>query len=120
MDKPIGVMDSGVGGLTVAKEIMRQLPDEQIIYFGDLRRCPYGDRPIEEVRQYTIEVADHLVSRGVKMIVVACNTATAAALADLEDRYDIPVIGVINPGGRGVQSRAATIRMSSCLQPMPP
>ncbi|HIW12908.1 MAG TPA: glutamate racemase [Candidatus Salinicoccus stercoripullorum] len=100
MDKPIGVMDSGVGGLTVAKEIMRQLPDEQIIYFGDLRRCPYGDRPIEEVRQYTIEVADHLVSRGVKMIVVACNTATAAALADLEDRYDIPVIGVINPGAR--------------------
>jgi len=100
MDKPIGVMDSGVGGLTVAKEIMRQLPDERIIYFGDLRRCPYGDRPLEEVRRYTVEVADHLVSRGVKMIVVACNTATAAALSELEDRYDIPVIGVINPGAR--------------------
>src|SRR5699024_12691921 len=85
MDKPIGVMYSGVGGLTVAKEIMRQLPDEQIIYFGDLRRCPYGDRPIEEVRQYTIEVADHLVSCGVKMLVVACNTAAAASLADLAD-----------------------------------
>lgn len=100
MDKPIGVMDSGVGGLTVAKEIMRQLPGEKIVYFGDLKRCPYGDRPLEEVRKYTIEVADHLVSRGVKMIVVACNTATAAALGDLEERYDIPVIGVINPGAR--------------------
>lgn len=98
MNKPIGVMDSGVGGLTVAKEIMRQLPDEKITYFGDLKRCPYGDRPLEEVRKYTIQVADHLVSRGVKMIVVACNTATAAALDDLEERYDIPVIGVINPG----------------------
>ncbi|WP_411841939.1 glutamate racemase [Salinicoccus sp. HZC-1] len=100
MNKPIGVMDSGVGGLTVAKEIMRQLPDEQIIYFGDLKRCPYGDRPLEEVKKYTIEVADHLVSRGVKLIVVACNTATAAALPALEERYDIPVIGVINPGAR--------------------
>ncbi|AKG74209.1 glutamate racemase [Salinicoccus halodurans] len=100
MDKPIGVMDSGVGGLTVAKEIMRQLPDERIIYFGDLKRCPYGDRPLKEVKEYTIEVADHLVRRGVKMIVVACNTATAAALDVLEERYDIPVIGVINPGAR--------------------
>ncbi len=100
MDKPIGVMDSGVGGLTVVKEIIRQLPDEKIVYFGDLKRCPYGDRPLEEIKDYTIEVADHLVSRGVKMIVVACNTATAAALEILEDRYDIPVIGVINPGAR--------------------
>src|SRR5690625_7426490 len=82
MDKPIGVMDSGVGGLTVAKEIMRQLPDEQIIYFGDLRRCPYGDSPIEEVRQYTIEVADHLDSSREKMIYGAGNTAPGAPVVD--------------------------------------
>lgn len=100
MDSPIGVMDSGVGGLTVAKEIMRQLPDEEILYFGDLKRCPYGNRPMEEVKRYTVEVTDFLVKRGVKMIVVACNTATAAALDVLEQRYEIPVIGVINPGAR--------------------
>ena len=100
MDSPIGVMDSGVGGLTVAKEIMRQLPDEEILYFGDLKRCPYGDRPMEEVKQYTVEVTDYLVKCGVKMIVIACNTATASALHLLEKRYDIPVIGVINPGAR--------------------
>lgn len=100
MSRPIGVMDSGVGGLTVASEIMRQLPDESIIYFGDLDRCPYGSRPMEEVRRFTIQVADHLVDRGIKMLVVACNTATAAALDTLKDRYDIPVIGVIEPGAR--------------------
>lgn len=100
MNKPIGVMDSGVGGLTVMKEIIRQLPDEEILYFGDIKRCPYGEKSLEEVREYTIEVADYLVASGVKMIVVACNTATAAALDILETRYDIPVIGVIDPGAR--------------------
>lgn len=100
MNKPIGVMDSGVGGLTVAREIMRQLPDESIVYFGDLDRCPYGNRPMEEVRRFTVEVADHLVERGIKMLVVACNTATAAALDTLKERYDIPVLGVIEPGAR--------------------
>ncbi|GAB3060620.1 glutamate racemase [Salinicoccus sesuvii] len=107
MNNPIGVMDSGVGGLTVAKEIMRQLPDESIVYFGDLDRCPYGSRSMAEVRRFTLQVADHLVSRGIKMLVVACNTATAAALHILEKRYDIPVIGVINPGARSaIQSSA--------------
>lgn len=100
MNKPIGVMDSGVGGLTVVREIIRQLPDEEILYFGDIKRCPYGEKSLADVRKYTIEVADYLVKNGVKMIVVACNTATAAALDILEERYDIPVIGVIDPGAR--------------------
>lgn len=100
MNKPIGVMDSGVGGLTVVKEIIRQMPDEEILYFGDIKRCPYGEKILEEVRKYTIEVADYLVANGVKMVVVACNTATAAALDILEERYDVPVVGVIEPGAR--------------------
>lgn len=100
MSSPIGVMDSGVGGLTVVKEIIRQLPDEEILYFGDIKRCPYGEKSLSDVRNYTIEVADYLVGSGVKMIVIACNTATAAALDILETRYDIPVIGVIDPGAR--------------------
>lgn len=100
MDKPIGVMDSGAGGLTVVKEIIRQLPDEEIVYFGDIKRSPYGEQSLEVVQAYTIEVADFLVSQDVKMIVVACNTATAAALSILESRYDIPVVGVIAPGAR--------------------
>ncbi len=100
MDRPIGVMDSGVGGLTVVREVIRQLPNESIIYLGDLNRCPYGDRPMDQVRRYTMEVADVLVARGIKMLIVACNTATAAALDILRERYTIPVVGVIGPGAR--------------------
>lgn len=97
---PIGIFDSGVGGLTVASAVVHELPDEQILYFGDTARCPYGDRKPDEVLQFSIQVCDFLVTRGVKMLVVACNTATAAALPVLERRYAIPVLGVIEPGAR--------------------
>lgn len=100
MDRPIGVMDSGVGGMTVVKEITRQLPNERILYFGDISRCPYGDKSLETVREYTIQIADFLVEKNIKMLVIACNTATAAALTTLRERLDIPVIGVIGPGAR--------------------
>lgn len=100
MNKPIGVIDSGVGGLTVAKEIMRQLPNETIYYLGDIARCPYGPRPGEEVKQFTTELAQKLMEFDIKMLVIACNTATAVALEYLQKILPIPVIGVIEPGAR--------------------
>lgn len=100
MERPIGVFDSGVGGLTVAHELMRQLPKEELIYVGDTLRCPYGSRPEEEVKQFTFELVQFLLNKNVKMIVIACNTATAFALDDLKEQLDIPIIGVIQPGAR--------------------
>lgn len=100
MQRAIGVIDSGVGGLTVAKEIMRQLPNESICYLGDAARCPYGPRSPEEVRQFTIEMASFLNKKNIKMLVIACNTATAVALEPLQNMLSIPVIGVIEPGAR--------------------
>ena len=101
---PIGVFDSGVGGLTVARAIRDQLPGESIIYVGDTANGPYGPRPIAEVRQYALEVLDGLVSQGVKMLVIACNTASAAVLRDAYERYDVPVIEVIGPTVRSAVS----------------
>lgn len=100
MERPIGVFDSGVGGLTVAHELMRQLPNEQLIYVGDTLRCPYGSRPKHEVKQFTNELVQFLLKKNVKMIVIACNTATAFTLEELKKRLDIPIIGVIQPGAR--------------------
>lgn len=100
MNNAIGVFDSGVGGLTVAREIMRQLPNETIYYFGDVKNCPYGDKTKEEIIKYTDRAVKFLIDKGVKMIVLACNTATAAALDYLQDKYDIPIIGVVQPGAR--------------------
>ena len=100
MNNAIGVFDSGVGGLTVAREIMRQLPNETIYYFGDVKNCPYGDKTKEEIIRYTDRAVKFLIDKGVKMIVLACNTATAAALDYLQDKYDIPIIGVVQPGAR--------------------
>ncbi|MFY4774675.1 glutamate racemase [Metabacillus sp. RGM 3146] len=101
MNRPIGVIDSGIGGLTVAREVIRQLPKEEIIYLGDNARCPYGPRPQEEVYQFTWEMASYLLSNHhIKMLVIACNTATAIALHDIQEALDIPVIGVIQPGAR--------------------
>ncbi|MFC4320997.1 glutamate racemase [Litchfieldia salsa] len=100
MDRPIGVIDSGVGGLTVAKEIMRQLPNEEIIYLGDTARCPYGPRPKSEVRQFTWELTNYLLSYDIKMLVIACNTATAFVMEEIQNELSIPVVGVINPGAR--------------------
>lgn len=97
---PIGFIDSGVGGLTVVKEALRQLPNEQIIYLGDTARCPYGPRPKEQVIQFTWEMTRFLLSKNIKMLVIACNTATAAALDEIRRSLDIPVVGVILPGTR--------------------
>ena len=97
-NRPIGFLDSGVGGLTVVKELMRQLPDEEVIYIGDSRRAPYGPRPADQIRQFTWELVNILLSKDVKMIVFACNTATAVAWEEVKNKLDIPVLGVILPG----------------------
>ena len=97
---PIGVFDSGIGGLTVVHELMRQLPDESIIYYGDTARVPYGNKSPETVRRYSSEIARFLEGEGVKALVVACNTATAHALETLREESPVPVIGVVEPGAR--------------------
>jgi len=104
-DAPIGVFDSGVGGLTVFREIARALPHQSLIYLGDSARVPYGTKSPQTVTRYTLEAANHLMQRGIKMLVVACNTATAAALPTLEERLPIPVIGVVEPGARAAVSK---------------
>ncbi|MBO0469143.1 glutamate racemase [Enterococcus sp. DIV0242_7C1] len=96
----IGFMDSGVGGLTVVKEALKQLPNEQLIYLGDTARCPYGPRPAEQVIQFSWEMTDFLLDKNIKMLVIACNTATAVALESIKAQLDIPVVGVILPGTR--------------------
>lgn len=101
MNKPIGIMDSGVGGLTVMKEIIHALPNEQIYYFADSLNCPYGEKSLKDIERFTIESCNYLVDKGIKMLIVACNTATAAALPALRESLDIPVVGVINPGALG-------------------
>ena len=97
---PIGVFDSGVGGLTVARAIIDQLPHEELIYVADTAKGPYGPRPIAEVRAIALDVMDDLVARGVKMLVIACNSASAAVLRDARERYEVPVIEVIQPAVR--------------------
>jgi glutamate racemase len=97
---PIGIFDSGFGGLTVARVIVDQLPGENILYLGDTARAPYGPRPIAEVRRYALACLDTLVDMDVKALVIACNTASAAVLADARERYDIPLVEVILPAAR--------------------
>lgn len=99
-EAPIGVFDSGVGGLTVAREIMRQIPEERIVYFGDTARVPYGSKSTDTLIRYTRQIIRFLKTRGVKAIVVACNTASAVALEAIRDELDLPVIGVVRPGAR--------------------
>lgn len=99
-DAPIGIFDSGVGGLTVARAIIDQLPGESILYVGDTARGPYGPRPLAEVRAFALEIMDQLIASGVKAIVIACNTASSAMLRDARERYEIPVIEVIQPAVR--------------------
>jgi glutamate racemase len=98
--RAIGIFDSGVGGLTVLREIINVVPDESIIYFGDTARFPYGPRDLAEVKHFAFKITEFLSNCDVKLIVVACNTSTAAALEDLKEKFDIPVIGVIEPGAR--------------------
>ncbi len=97
---PVGVFDSGVGGLTVAREIMRQLPNEKIVYFGDTARVPYGSKSKNTIIKYSKQIIRFLKTKGVKAIVVACNTASAMALEEIQPETDIPIIGVIKPGAK--------------------
>lgn len=99
-NRPIGVFDSGIGGLTVLKEIMEQLPGEDIIYFGDTARIPYGTRSKETVIKYVIESFNFLMTKDIKAIVIACNTASALAMEDAKKRFDLPIIGVVEPGAK--------------------
>jgi glutamate racemase len=98
--RPIGVFDSGVGGLTVARAILDLLPNEPLVYVGDSARYPYGPRPLGEIRRFALEIAADLVRRDVKMLVVACNSVEVAAITDLAAAHDTPVVGVVDPGAR--------------------
>ena len=98
--RPIGVFDSGVGGLTVARAIMAHVPDESLLYLGDGARFPYGPRPVEQIRTFGMELAGSLVDGGVKLLVVACNSVEVSAIGDIAAAHDVPVIGVVNPGAR--------------------
>ena len=130
-DAPIGIFDSGYGGLTVARAVLDQLPHESIAYFGDTARAPYGPRPIAETREFALECLDRLVDHGVKALVIACNTASAAVLHDARERYDVPVVEVIRPAVRraaaatrnhrvGVISTAAPTSPGPTSTPSPP
>jgi glutamate racemase len=100
IDAPIGIFDSGVGGLTVARSVIDQLPAEQVVYVGDTAHGPYGPQRIADVRRHALAIGDALVERGVKLLVIACNTASAACLADARERYDIAVVEVVRPAVR--------------------
>src|SRR5512134_3136443 len=98
--QPVGVFDSGIGGLTVLKELLGHLPAESYVYFGDTARVPYGTKSADTVRRFSRENVSFLLDRGVKMVVIACNTASSEALPDLEGEFPVPVVGVIEPGVR--------------------
>lgn len=99
-DAPVGVFDSGVGGLTVAREIMRNLPSEKIVYFGDTARVPYGNKSRDNIIRYSRQIIHFLMEQEVKAIVIACNTASALAMDEVRKEFDIPILGVIEPGAR--------------------
>ena len=110
-DAPIGIFDSGFGGLTVVRAVLDQLPNEPVLYLGDTARQPYGPRPIREVREYALECLDHLVAAGVKALVIACNSASAAVLRDARERYPVPVVEVIFPATRRAVAATRTGRV---------
>jgi glutamate racemase len=110
-DAPIGIFDSGVGGLTVARAILDQLPQEQICYVGDTAHLPYGPKPVADVRRYALAGLDQLVDQGVKLLVIACNTASAACLSDARERYPVPVVEVIRPAVRRAVAASRTGRI---------
>jgi glutamate racemase len=95
--RPVGVFDSGTGGLTVLHECLVTMPHEDFLYLGDLARLPYGPRPLDEIRRYAGEIAGYLEAQGVKLVVAACNAATSAALPELQERLEVPIVGVITP-----------------------
>jgi glutamate racemase len=111
-DRPIGIFDSGFGGLTVARALIDLLPHEDVVYLGDTGRYPYGPRPLDEVRDFAVQIADRLVrEHDVKLLVVACNTAAAAGLDALRHRFPVPVVGVIDPGVRALAQATTTGRV---------
>ena len=111
VDAPIGIFDSGFGGLTVARSVIDQLPHESVHYLGDTARQPYGPKPIAEVREYALECLDHLYEQGVKALVIACNSASAAMLRDARERYAVPVVEVILPATRRAVAASRTGRI---------
>ena len=117
-NRPIGFLDSGVGGLTVARVLMRQLPHEEIVYIGDSARAPYGPRPAEQIRTFTWELVNFLLTKNVKMIVFACNTATAVAWEEVKEKLDIPVLGVILPGASAAIKATQTGKIGVLGTPM--
>lgn len=100
VDRPLAIFDSGVGGLTVFKQIAELLPQENLVYFGDTARSPYGPRPIEQIREFAFQIMDEMMGLDAKMLVIACNSMTAAVYEDAKDRYAVPVLGVIGPAVR--------------------
>jgi glutamate racemase len=115
--RPLGLFDSGVGGLTVLREVVRRLPHESTVYLGDNGRAPYGTRSDAEVRQFSAECLDELARRDVKAIVVACNTSTSVALPELRRRYDVPIIGVVRPGATAAALATRTRRVGVIATP---
>ncbi|HCL00553.1 MAG TPA: glutamate racemase [Candidatus Marinimicrobia bacterium] len=109
--QPIGVFDSGLGGLTVVNQLMNQLPGESIIYFGDTARVPYGTKSSLTIQRFSVQIARFLQQQGVKLIVVACNTASSVALEEIKESVTVPVIGVIEPGARAALRESATKRI---------
>jgi len=107
-DLPIGVFDSGVGGLTVVRELIRQLPGENILYFGDTARVPYGSKSPDTIIHFSRQIVRFLLERGVKLIVVACNTASALALETIRQEFDVPILGVVEPGARAAANATKT------------
>lgn len=110
-EAPIGIFDSGFGGLTVARAVIDQLPYEDVVYLGDTARAPYGEQPIASVREFALECLDHLVAQGVKALVIACNSASAAVLRDARERYRVPVVEVILPAARRAVATTRTGRV---------
>lgn len=117
-NRPIGFLDSGVGGLTVVRELMRQLPHEEVVYIGDSARAPYGPRPADQIRDYTWEMVRFLLTKNVKMIVLACNTATAVVWEEVKEALDIPVLGVILPGASAAIKSTRSKRIGVIGTPM--
>ena len=115
---PIGIFDSGMGGLTVARAISRALPHESIFYVGDTKRCPYGVREPEEIRTFVRQIGAWFAQRSVKLVVIACNTATAAALPLAQRTFDVPVIGVIDPGARAAIQTTRSRRVGVIATPL--
>lgn len=125
--KPIGIFDSGLGGLTVVKAVNSLLPNEDIVYLGDTARFPYGNKSKSTIEKYSLEISDFLVSKNVKMIIIACNTASSLGIETVREKFDIPVLGVIGPGARtainatknnkiGVIGTRATINSGSYIR----